>query len=142
MKKKILLSVFVIFLIFILIGCSGVIPIIPDISQEEEIKEVINNYWLALSNKQYELAKNYCLPYGNAYYAVEEYQNLFDYDYITLNWILYINWVKIIGSNATVNTDITLVVTVCFEDICSSESETFYNYSMYLIKNNGDWKLK
>ncbi|GAH41607.1 unnamed protein product [marine sediment metagenome] len=37
--------------------------------------------------------------------------------------------------------EITLVVTVCLEGICSSESETFDNYYMYLIKIGGDWKL-
>ena len=139
MRKKIILSVFIILLIFISIGCSGINPIIPDINQEEEIKETINNYWLALSNKQYGLAKIYCVPYGDAYYAVEEYQNLFDYDYITLNWTSYINYVEINGNEATVNIDITLVVTVCFENICSTESEILYNYPMYLIKTDDFW---
>ena len=67
---------------------------------------------------------------------------MFDYDYITLNWTTYINWIKIIGNKATVNINITLFVTVCFEDICSSESETLYNYSMYLTKIDSIWKLK
>lgn len=141
MKRKILLSVFIIFLVLALVGCG----VILNISQKEEIKEVVVNYWSALSNKQYELAKTYCMLYGDIYYAVEEYQNLldyFDYDYITLNWTPYINWVKIIGNKAIVDMDITLVSTVCFEDICSSESETVYNYSMYLIKIDGDWKFE
>jgi len=142
MRKKIILSFFIILLSLVLINCSGVIPITPDINQKEEIKEVINNYWLALSNKQYELAKIYCITYGDAYYAIEEYQNLFDYDYITLNWILVYNWVEIIGSNAIVNVNITLIATVCFEDICSSSSETINNFSVYLIKIDNIWKLK
>jgi len=141
MKKKILLSVFVIYLILTLVGCSIIIPVIPDGYQKEEVKEVINDFWLALSNKQYGLAKIYCILYGSAYYAVEEYQSQTDSDYITLNWIPYINWVKIIGSKATVDLDITLVSTVCFEGICSSESETFCNYPMYLTKIDGIWKL-
>ena len=141
MKNKVLLLFFAIFFVLILIGCSGVIPVIPDENQEEKVKEVINNYWSALSNKQYELAKTYCIPYADAYHAVEEYQNMFDYDYMTLDWITYINWVKIIGSKATVNINITLNVTVCFGDICSSESENLFNYLMYLIKIDDIWKL-
>lgn len=137
MKRKILLSIFVIFLILALVGCG----IIPDINQRGEIKGIINNFWSALSDKQYELAKTYCILYGDAYYAVEGYQSQTDFDYMTLNWIPYIDWIKIIGNKATVNMDITLVVTVCLEDICSSESETFNNYYMYLIKIGGDWKL-
>jgi hypothetical protein len=139
MKKKILLSVFVVSLALILIGCSGVTPIIPDVNQEEEIRGTVNNYWSALSNKQYELAKIYCIPHGNAYCMVEEYQNLFDYDYVTLNWTPHINYVEINGNEATVNIDIALIVTVCFEDICSTESEILYNYPMYLIRIDDIW---
>ena len=139
MKKKILLSVFVIFLVLALIGCIGVIP---DLYQEDKVVKTVVNYWSALSNKQYELAKTYCMPCGNAYYAVEDYQSRFDYDYVTLNWILIYNWVEIIRNEAIVNMDINLIVTVCLEDICSNENETLYNYSMYLIKISGDWKLK
>jgi len=138
MRKKILLLVFVVSLALVLVSCG----VIPDISQKEEIKEVINNYWLALSNKQYELAKTYCMPYGNAYYAVEDYQTLSDYDYVTINWTTNINWVGVTGNKATVSTDITLVVTVCLEGICSTQIEKLYNYSMYLIKISGNWKLK
>lgn len=138
MKKKIIVSIFIVFLILVFVGCG----IIPDVNQEEEVKEVINNYWLALSNKQYELAKTYCIPYENAYQAVEDYQDLSDYDYVTINWTHNINWIKIIGNNATVNMIIILDVTVCLEDICSSQNEILNNYSMYLIKINGIWKLK
>jgi len=138
MKRKILLSAFIIFLILALVGCG----IIPDISQKEEIKELINDYWLALSNKQYELARAYCVPYGDAYYAVEDYQNMSDYDYVTINWTSYINWITIIGSEATANMKLTLNVTVCLEDICSDQNETLNNYSMNLNKISGIWKLK
>ena len=138
MKKRILLSVFVVFLVLEFIGCG----IIPDINQEEKVKGIVIDYWLALSNKQYELAKTYCIPHGFAYSGVEDYQNLFYYNYMTLDWTPYINWVEIIGSEAIVNMDVTFIVIVCFEDICSTESETFYNYFMVLAKIDGVWKLK
>lgn len=60
----------------------------------------------------------------------------------TVVFTSYINWVKITGNNATANIDLTITVTVCFEDICSDASETLYNYPMYLTKINGVWKLK
>ena len=136
MKRRIIFSVFIVFLILALVGCGITTPSISDVN---EIKETVNNYWLALSNKQYGLAKIYCITYGDAYYAIEEYQNLFDYDYITLNWTPYINYVEINGNEAIVNIDIALVVTVCFGDICSTESEILYDYPMYLIKIDDIW---
>lgn len=138
MKKKYFLAILILMMTIFLIGCSITTP---EINQEMEINITVTKYWLALSDRQYELAKTYCIPYGEAYYAVEEYQSLFDYDYLTLNWTPYIKWVKIIGNKATVNMDITLVVTVCFENICSSESETFYDCFIGLTKNIGAWKL-
>jgi len=135
MKRKLFLSLFIIYLIFTLMGCDVV-------NHKEEIKEVVNAYWLALSNKQFELAKAYCVPYGDAYYAVEDYQILSDYDYVTINWTSHINWVEIIGNKATTNLNITLVMTVCLDDVCSTQTETLYNHSMYLIKIDGGWKLK
>lgn len=135
-REYFLVTLFLILTIF-LTGCS-----VPGINQEMRVNITVNSYWLALSDKQYELAKNYCIPYGDAYYAVEDYQILSDYDYVTINWTPHINWIKIIGSKATVNMTITLDVTVCFEGFCSSQSETLHNYSMYLIKSYGDWKIR
>ncbi|GAH38293.1 unnamed protein product, partial [marine sediment metagenome] len=67
MKKKILLSVFVIFLVLILIGCAGIVP--PPLHNAEEILRTVDNYWSALSNREFELAKTYCIINGNAYQA-------------------------------------------------------------------------
>jgi len=141
MKKKYFFVISFLVLAIFLVGCSGATTPVLDVDQEEEIKDIIANYWSALSDRQYSLAKSYCIPYGNAYYAVEEYQNNFDYSYATLNWNVYINWVAVTGNNAIANVDLTLNVTVCFEDICSDENETLNNYSMYLIKSNEAWKL-
>ena len=142
MKKKVLISFFIIFLVLVLIGCSGVIPEIPDGNQEEKVKEIINNYWLALSNRQYELAKTYCIPNGNAYQVAEEYQDMPYIGSSTLVFNTYFNYIEINGNNAKANFNLTLTATVCFDDICSSADETLYNFSMYLVKINDIWKLK
>ena len=142
MKKKIIISFVVIFLILVLVSCAGVIPTIPDEYQEEKVKGIIINYWLALSNRQYELAKTYCVPYGNAYQAAEEYQDMPYIGSSTLTFNVYFNYIKINGNNAKANFNLTLIATVCFEDICSSASEKLYNCSIYLSKISGDWKLK
>lgn len=141
MKKNVFLIILVLVTAMFLVSCSGVTTSIIESNQEEEIKEIVVNYWSALSNKQYSLAKSYCIPYGNAFYVVEEYQNSLDYSFAILKWNVYINWVAVTGNDAIVNIDLTLKVTVCFEDICSDESESLSNYTMYLIKSNGTWKI-
>lgn len=142
MKRKCFFVILFLILAIFLSGCSGVTTPILEVNQEEVVKEIVANYWIALSNRQYELAKTYCVPNGKAYQAVEEYQSMPYFGSITIVFTSYINWVEITGNNATVNTNITINVTVCFEDICSDESETLYNYSMDLTKSNGAWKLK
>lgn len=141
MEKKILLSVFVVFLVLALVGCV----IVPDVSQKEEIKEVINNYWSALSNRQYSLAKSYCIPNGNFYNNVDLviiYQDIPYYDLSKATWIPYINWVCIIDNKAVANIDITVNYAICFEGIYTDVSGMMKDYSIDLIKIAGDWKLK
>ena len=142
-RKYFFVILFLTFAIF-LVGCGGTgIPTTPEtsITDEAKVKSVIQYYWLALSNRQYELAKSYCIPFGDFYSLAEEYQNMPYFGSTTVVFTSYINWVKITGNNATVNTNITISVTVCFGDICAEESETLHNYSMDLIKSNGTWKL-
>lgn len=62
MKKIILLSVLIIFLVLILTGCGD----------KEKISKVIDDYWLALSNRQYELAQTYCIEGGSRYKYAEK----------------------------------------------------------------------
>jgi hypothetical protein len=60
--KKILLVVLVVLLISILVGCS---PHFIDGEDEEDlIEQIVCNYWLAIMNRQYELAKWNCIPGG------------------------------------------------------------------------------
>lgn len=139
MKKKILLLIFVMFLILALTGCVGVIP--PLLNNAEEILRAVDNYLLALSNREFELAKTYCIPDGNAYQAVEGYQDMPYIESSTLVFTAYLNYVETIGNNSEVNINLTLTAIVCFEDICSSESETLNNYFMYLTKIDDIWKL-
>jgi hypothetical protein len=63
MKRKILLLVLVLFLISVLAGCS---PHFLDGEDEEEgiVEQIVYDYWMAMMNRQYELAKQYCIPGG------------------------------------------------------------------------------
>lgn len=141
MRNRLLLLIFIIFLTFALIGCSGIITP-PLLDNEEKILIIVNDYWLALSNREYELAKTYCILNGNAYQAVEEYQDMPYFESSTMIWTCYFNDVEVNGNSAEMNINLSLTVTFCFDEICSSESETINNVTMYLTKVNGIWKLK
>jgi len=143
-SKYFFVILFLTFAIF-LVGCGGTgIPTTPEtsIADEAKVKSVIQDYWLALSNRQYELAKTYCILNGKFYLLAEEYQDMPYFGSSSVTFTSYFNWVKITGNNAIANIDLTITATVCFGDICSSESETLYNYSIYLTKISGAWKLK
>ena len=145
MKRKYIFVVLFLILAMFLVGCSGDgIPTTPGISitDEAKVKSVIQDYWLALSNRQYELAKTYCILNGKFYLLAEEYQDMPYFGFSTLTWNAYFNYIEINGNSAKANINLTLIVTVCFEDICSTESETLYNCPMYLTKISGVWKLK
>jgi len=139
MKKKVLLSVFVVFLILSLVGCAGIVP--PPLHNAEEILRAVDNYLLALSDREFELAKTYCIPNGNAYQTVEGYQSAPYLASSTLIFTAYLNYVETNGNNSEVNINLTLTATVCFDEICSSSSETINNFSIYLIKIYNVWKL-
>jgi len=142
MRKVYFLVILFLILAIFLNGCGVVTPPIPGEDQEERVKGTVNGYWSALSNRQYELAKSYCVLNGDAYNLAKEYQDIPYIGSSTLTFKVYFNYIEINGNNAKANINLTLTATVCFTDICATESETLYNYSMYLKKISGTWKLK
>jgi len=82
----------------------------------------------------YDLAKIYCIPKGDAYIVVEEYEDL---NYSNLELIVNYNWIKIIEYGAIVIIDLIIVK--------SNENEVVGDYIMYLTKNPSitiNWILK
>jgi hypothetical protein len=134
MKRKILLLIFVILLVLTLTGCGRIPEGDPDWNDEKEIEELINYYWDIISVGDYELAKIYCIPDGDAYNVVEEYEDL---NYSNLEFIVNYNWIKIIEDEAIVSIDLIIIK--------SNESEVTCDYIMYLTKNSPitvNWILK
>jgi len=134
MKRKILISFFVVLLVLALTGCRMIPEGDPDWNDEKEIEESINYYWDMISVGDYELAKIYCIPDGDAYNVVEEYEDL---NYSNLEFIVNYNWIKIIEDEAIVSIDLIIIK--------SNESEVVCDYIMYLTKNSPisvNWILK
>jgi len=139
MKRKVLLLILVIFLILALSGCWQPYPgYDPYWVPEDDIIELVNYYWCCISEGWYWCAQNLCcVPYGDAWYQVEEYQNTSHPEGTVITYGPYYNWIHIDRDEAIANID--LVVTTCLEDVCSTE--IIYNYSIYLIKTV-NWNLK
>ena len=118
----------------VLTGCGMIPEDDPDWNDEKEIEELINYYWDMISVGDYELAKIYCIPDGDAYNVVEEYEDL---NYSNLEFIVNYNWIKIIEDEAIVSIDLIIIK--------SNESEVICDYIMYLTKNSPitvNWILK
>lgn len=144
MKRKVLLSVLVIILILALSGCGIVAPGLPGWMVAEE---TVWQYWQAIINRQYELAKWYCVYDGIWYNKTDEWE-----EYINTNSegeasvVIYqpsfYEQSEAIGINAIVYARITTDITA-FPGSCIHEGDTF-EYEIELIKETsppGDWKL-
>ena len=134
MKRKVLLLVLVIVLVLALDGCSMIPEGDPDWNDEKAIEELIDYYWYSISLGSYDFAKIYCIPDGDAYNIVEEYEDL---NYSNLEFIVNYNWIKIIEDEAIVSIDLIIIK--------SNESEVVCDYIMYLTKNSSisvNWMLK
>ncbi len=144
MKRKILLSILVVFLI--LVGCSS--DFIDGEPEWMRAEYRVYQYWQAIINRQYELAKFYCIPDRIWYNKVDEWE-----EYINTNsegealMLIYLphfyKQTKVIGNNAIVYARIT-ADRIDFPGDNIIDVDTF-EYETGLIKQNyppGDWELK
>ena len=145
MKRKVLISFLIILLFLALTGCGMVAPGLPDWMVAEQ---TVWEYWKAIINRQYELAKWHCIFDGIWYNKVDEWE-----EYINVNSegeasiVIYgpsfYEQSEAIGNNAVVHATIATDITA-FPDSCIHEGGLF-EYEIELIKETsppGDWKLK
>ncbi|PKP57876.1 hypothetical protein CVT91_09675 [Candidatus Atribacteria bacterium HGW-Atribacteria-1] len=142
MKSKLLLSILVIFLVLTFIGC-GTVPCCPDwVRAEQEVY----SYWRAITNRQYELAKGYCVPDGVWYNKVDEWEEYINTNSegeasILISKAYFHEQTEIIGDIAVVYTTI-YVDKIAFPGSYLWEGDTF-EYEIELIRSlRGFWKLK
>jgi len=113
----------------------------PDWTEEDTIEELVDYYWYAISQGWYRLAKGCCIPDGDAYNIVGEYEAILYPLSSTLEFVICYNKIEIMENDATVNLDLTIINTSGYGDSYLAEEETLYNYIMYLVKPK-TWKLK
>jgi len=153
MKRKVLISFFVILLILALTGCGMIAPGIPEWMEAEN---TVYDYWQAIINRQYELAKCYCVFDGVWYNKVdewEEYININSEDYCSFLMIYFDKFYKpteVTGDTAVVYVRIIAdkIVLPCNSDLHKKMDGIdidVFEYETGLIKQNypfGNWELK
>ena len=77
MKRKVSISFLIVLLVLALTGCVMVAPGTP---AWMVVEDTVYNYWQAIINRQYELAKWYCITGGIWYNKVDEWE-----EYINAN---------------------------------------------------------
>jgi len=140
MKKKYFLVVLFLILAIFLSGCAGG-GIITPATDEAKIKSVINEYYLALSNLNFNKAKSYCIYGSDIYYAVCQAEALVNTGYlycdiVTLNAVIDIQNVSIYGNYATVSGYTSILITYCgyfYSD------DKYSNFNLQKVGNS--WKL-
>jgi len=148
MKRKVLLLVLVVFLVLILAGCES--HFLDGMDDEGIVEQIVFDYWLAMMNRQYELAKYYCIPGGVWDHKTDELEECInansegdDLVMIYFTYPYFSKKTEIIG-------DIALVYTyVVIEKIPSLDSVEHINiasdeYEMELIRETlpQGWMLK
>ena len=144
MKSRVLLLALVIFLILI-VGCRIIPPCCPEWMRAQQ---EVYSYWQAIINRQYELAKYYCVPDGIWYNKVDEWKEYINTNSegeasVVIHLHPFYKQAEVIGDNAIVYTTVS-ADKIPFPDSCATYVDTF-EYEVELIKETsppGDWKLK
>jgi hypothetical protein len=148
MKRKILITFLIILLILALTSCG----VTPELTTDKYLaEEAVYNYWQAIINRQYELAKCFCIIGGVWDKKVDEWE-----EYININsqgecsfLIIYFDKfykpTEIIEDNAVVYAKIITdkIVFPCKKMI--GLDFDIFEYETELIKQNypyGNWELK
>ena len=144
MKRKVLLSFFIIFIILALVGCWT----LPDCPQWSRAQKEVHSYWEAIINRQYELAKYYCIYDGIWYNKVDEWEEYININSqgeasIIISESQFYKPTEVIGNTAIVYVTI-YANKIAFPGSSLWEVDTF-EYEIELIEETsppGDWKLK
>lgn len=141
MKRKYYFVVLVLILAMFLSGCSGGGIVTPVITDEAEIRNLISNFCVAVSNGDLNLAQSYYYPGSTAYLALEQFENLYNsypqQTEVTLSVIPTIYSVSITGNEATIL--VSFYMKVCYQGECTSVSSE--KQTRALIKSSGKWYL-
>jgi len=120
-----------------LVGCSGVGPN-PSITDETQISDLISKLCVAISAKDFDLAKSYCYPGSSAYLMIEQFETMVDpysMNDVTIWAYPSIYSIVVTGNEATVVAEINIQIWIQgVEQIVDTQPGT-----TILIKSGGEW---
>ena len=140
MKRKYSLVILFLILAIFLSGCAGG-GIVTPATDEAKIKSVINEYFLAINDQNWNKAKGYCVYESDRYYAVCQVEDLMTTAQIlcptvTINTVIEIFDVSIYGNYGEVYSYVYIIITHCGE---YEITEGYSNLELQKIGNS--WKL-
>ena len=142
MKRKLFLVVLVLILAIFLSGCAGG-GIVTPATDEAKIKSVINEYFLALNDQNWNKAKGYCVYGSDRYYAVCQMEDLINTLYLYCNIITINAYADIDIQDISVNGNygqayghVVYIITACGYYEADDKYTTYY-----LQKIGNSWKL-
>ena len=134
MKKLTILLVVIVLIAGLLAGC-GVL------TEETKIENIIDEYFIAVSEQEWERAKNCCIYGSNVYYEtcdLEEYiDDLYSYfSFVDISFNVDIFDINIIGDFASAYIDGSITIIKDDQFIIGDASGYFY-----LQKVSDNWKI-
>jgi len=145
MKRKILILILIMILSLMFTSCKGVPCGEPEWMRAEN---EVYHYWQAIINRQYKLAKYYCIPDGIWYNKTDEWEEYINTNSqgetsIMISKPHFQGGTEVIGNNATVYIDVFIDKITFFNNQLIYEGETFeYEIGLIKISPPGDWELK
>jgi len=139
MKRKLFFVVLALIFAVFLAGCSSTTGI-STMSDEAQITNKIGQFCVALSDKNFDLAKSYCYPGSSAYLMIEQFENMIPESVqmsdITAWFYPAIYSIDITGNEATVILSLNMQVSYQGQYLVNEETEPGI---MKLIKSGGEW---
>jgi len=148
MKRKVLLLVLVILLVLALTGCGT--HFFDGMDDEGLVEQIVYDYWMAIMNRQYELAKWNCIPGGVWDHKTDELEECINAnsegDALVMIYFTYPYFSKkteIIGDTALVYTYV-IIEKIPFLDSVEHINIASDEYEMELIRETlpQGWMLK
>jgi len=140
LKRKYFLTSLILLIAILLVGCSGA-GIVTPAGDETAIKGVIQEYFLAINDQNWNKAKNCCVYGSDRYYATcvleDAINTLHQYaSTVTITIFVSISNVSVNGTYASAYINGNGVITADYY----SESENATGY-YYLQKVGNSWKI-
>ncbi|GAI95425.1 unnamed protein product, partial [marine sediment metagenome] len=131
MKRKYFLIVLFLILAISLPGCGVV-------TDEEKVRDVIDEYFLAINDQNWDRAKSYCIYESDVYYETCLLEDYIDFLYpsvVTINFQVDIFDIVITGDYASAHID--GVLTIVIDDLSETYDSLGY---FYLQRISNNWK--